>query len=158
LSANFEPGTGHWNSLIRLNEIITMSHSAISRVALFFCGILVAMSLSAADTENPLTAKEARKKVGETITVQMPVRKAKDRLEKRGEIYLDSELDFRDEKNFAVVITKAGAAKLNESGISNPAEHFLGKTIRARGKVKSVDGVPRIEIEAVDRIQIVKSP
>ena len=32
----------------------------------------------------------------------------KDRLEKRGEIYLDAEEDFKDEKNFAVVITKAG--------------------------------------------------
>jgi len=135
-----------------------MSHSIVSRLALFFCGVLVATALPAADTEKPLTAKEARQKVGETVTVQMPVRKAKDRLEERGEIYLDSELDFRDEKNFAVVITKGGATKLKESGISNPAEHFLGKTIRATGKVKSVEGVSRIEIEAVEQIQVVKSP
>jgi hypothetical protein len=38
----------------------------------------------------------------------MEVTAAKDRLEKRGEIYLDAEDDFRDEKNFAVVITRQG--------------------------------------------------
>ncbi|MFT3920983.1 MAG: hypothetical protein QM778_00465 [Myxococcales bacterium] len=48
----------------------------------------------------PLTPMEARKKVGEQILVEMEVKTAKDRLEKRGEIYLDAELDFRSEKNF----------------------------------------------------------
>ena len=49
---------------------------------------------------------EARKKVGEKITVEMKVQAAKDRLEARGGIYLDAESEFRDDKNFAVVITK----------------------------------------------------
>jgi hypothetical protein len=62
--------------------------------------------------DRPLTPIEARKKVGEKITVEMTVQAAKDRLESRGEIYLGSEMDFRDEKNFAVVSTKAGAASL----------------------------------------------
>lgn len=62
----------------------------------------------------------------------MTVRTTKDRLEKRGEIYLDAELDFKDEKNFAVVITKAGAAKLKEAGIDDPAAHFKDKKIRDR--------------------------
>ncbi len=34
------------------------------------------------------------------ITVEMTVQAAKDRLEKRGEICLDAELDFKDERNF----------------------------------------------------------
>jgi len=66
--------------------------------------------------DKPLSPIDARKKVGETITVEMEVRAAKDRLENRGEIYLDAKPNFRDEKNFAVVITKAGAAKLKEAG------------------------------------------
>jgi hypothetical protein len=104
--------------------------------------------------DRPLTPVEARKKVGETITVQMTVQAAKDRLEKRGEIYLDSETDFRDEKNFAVVITRAGAASLKEAGIDNPAEHFKDRTIRATGTVKEVDKVPRIEIGNARQIKI----
>jgi hypothetical protein len=108
--------------------------------------------------DKPLTPLEARKKLGEKITVEMTVQAAKDRLEKRGEIYLDSEPDFRDEKNFAVVITKAGAASLKTAGIDNPAEHFKDKKIRATGTVKEVDNVPRIEIDDAKQIKIADGP
>jgi len=106
----------------------------------------------------PLTPVEARKKVGEKITVEMTVLAAKDRLEKRGEIYLDSETDFHDERDFAVVITKAGAASLKETGIDNPAEYYKDKKIRARGMVKEVDKVPRIEIHNARQITIADRP
>jgi hypothetical protein len=113
----------------------------------------VEVALGAGDA--PLTPVEGRKKVGEKITVEMTVRAAKDRLEVRGEIYLDSEPDFRDEKNFAVVITKPGAASLKAAGIDDPAEHFKDKKIRATGKVKEVDQVPRIEIDDARQIKVV---
>ena len=45
-------------------------------------------------------AAEARDRVGETLTVAMTVRSSKDAAPRR-EIYLDSEEDFRDEKNIA---------------------------------------------------------
>jgi DNA/RNA endonuclease YhcR with UshA esterase domain len=105
--------------------------------------------------DKPYVPVDARKKVGESITVEMTVKTAKDRLEKRGEIYLDCEDDFRDEKNFAVVITKAGAASLKSAGIDKIAEHFMGKTIRASGTVKEVDKVPRIEIDDAKQIRVV---
>jgi hypothetical protein len=111
--------------------------------------------LALASDDKPLTPVEARKKVGEKITVEMTVQAAKDRLEKRGEIYLDAETDFRDEKNFAVVITKAGAAALKEAGIDNPAEHYKDKKIRATGTVKEVDKVPRLEIDDAKQIRVV---
>ena len=101
-----------------------------------------------------LGPEEARKQVGKEITVKMTVKAAKDRLEKRGEIYLDAEENFRDEKNFAVVITKAGAASLNNAGIANIAEHFKDKTITAKGTVKTVDNVPRIEIDDAKQIAV----
>ena len=106
--------------------------------------------------DRPLTPIEARMKVGETITVEMTVRSAKDRLEKHGEIYLDSELDFKDAKNFAVVITKTGAAKLKDAGIADPASHFKDKLIRATGKVREVDRVPRVEIDDAKMIRVVE--
>ena len=95
--------------------------------------VCVALSASpqAYADDRPMAPVAARKRVGETITVEMTVQAAKDRLENRGEIYLDGEPDFRDEKNFAVVITKTGAAKLKEVGIDDPAAHFKDKTIRA---------------------------
>ena len=89
----------------------------------------------------PLTPGEARKQAGKKVTVEMVVKTAKDRLEKRGVIFLDSETDFKDEKIFAAVITRDGAASLKKAGINNPAEHFKGKKIRATGTVKEVDKV-----------------
>jgi hypothetical protein len=112
--------------------------------------------LAARADDKPLSPVEARKKIGEKITVEMTVQTTKDRLENRGEIYLDAELDFKDEKNFAVVITKTGAAKLKEAGIDDPAAHFKDKKIRASGVVKEVDQVPRIEIDDAKQIQIVQ--
>jgi DNA/RNA endonuclease YhcR with UshA esterase domain len=110
---------------------------------------------TAAD-EKPLGPVEARKKVGEEITVKMEVKTSKDRLENRGEIYLDAEEDFKNEKNFAVVITKKGAESLKAAGIADPADHFKGKKITAKGKVKEVDDVPRIEIDDAKQINVVK--
>jgi DNA/RNA endonuclease YhcR with UshA esterase domain len=115
---------------------------------------MLSVTASAAAEDKPLTPVEARKQVGKEITVKMEVKAAKDRLEKRGEIYLDAEEDFKDEKNFAVVITKKGAASLKAAGVADPAEHFKGKTITAKGTVKEVDGVPRIEIDDAKQIAI----
>jgi DNA/RNA endonuclease YhcR with UshA esterase domain len=110
--------------------------------------------LIAINADKPLTPVEARKAIGKTISVEMTVKAAKDRLEKRGEIYLDSEENFKDEKNFAVVINKDGAADLKKHGIDDPAAHFKGKAIVATGEVKEVDGVPRIEISEAKQIKL----
>lgn len=118
--------------------------------------LLAAPALAPADAPKPLTPVEARKQVGKEVTVRMEVKAAKDRLEKRGEIYLDAEDDFKSETNFAVVISKAGAASLKGAGIADPADHFKGKAITAKGVVKVVDGVPRIEIDDAKQIAVAK--
>jgi DNA/RNA endonuclease YhcR with UshA esterase domain len=121
------------------------------RLAVVIVTVIACRGVAAED--KALTPVEARKRVGEKVTVEMTVRAAKDRLQKRGEIYLDAETDFRDEKNFAVVITRAGAASLKQAGIDNPAEHFKDKKIRATGTVKEVDKVPRVEIDDAKQIK-----
>ena len=125
----------------------------------FVAGLVVAWCAGAAcgADDKPLTPVEARKKVGEKVTVEMTVRAAKDRLEKRGEIYLDAEPDFRDEKNFAVVITRAGAASLKAAGLDDIAGHFKDRKIRATGTVKEVDKVPRVEIDDAKQIKLVEA-
>lgn len=112
--------------------------------------------LALAADEKPLGPAEARQKVGQEIVVRMEVKAAKDRLERRGEIYLDADPDFKSDKNFTVVITKEGAKSLKDAGIADPAAHFKGKTITARGTVKEVEGVPRIEIDDAKQISIAK--
>jgi hypothetical protein len=120
-----------------------------------FVGGLIVLQAAGAD-DKPLTPAEAIKKVNEKVTVQMEVKAAKDRLEKRGEIYLDSEEDFRDPKNLGVVVTRAGAAKLKEAGIADPAEHFRGKTIRVTGTVILREKRPRIEVHDAKQIKVVR--
>jgi DNA/RNA endonuclease YhcR with UshA esterase domain len=116
-------------------------------------GGLLSGLIASADEPMPLPPVEARKEVGRKITVEMVVRAAKDRLEKRGEIYLDSEENFRDPKNFAVVITRKGASALKAAGIGDPAGQFRGRRIRATGTVKEVQNVPRIEVDEAGQIR-----
>jgi DNA/RNA endonuclease YhcR with UshA esterase domain len=118
--------------------------------------VLVFVVPAAGADEKPLGPVEARKKVGEEITVKLEVKTTKDRLENRGEIYLDAEEDFKDEKNFAIVITKKGAESLKAAGITDPADHFKGKKVTAKGKVKEVDDIRRIEIDDAKQINVVK--
>lgn len=106
--------------------------------------------------ERPLSAIAARSALGRQVTVETFVQTAKDRLAKRGEIYLDSELDFRNEKNFAVVIAREGAESLSKIGIDTPTSYFENQWIRAEGVVTEVDGVPRIEIHDAQQIQRVE--
>jgi hypothetical protein len=105
-----------------------------------------------------LTAVEARKRVGEEVVVRITVKATKNRLEKRGEIFLDSEEDFRDEKNLGIVVTRTGAQAFQIDGIGDPAEHFKGRTIEVRGKVIVKEERPRIEIDGPKQIRIVESP
>jgi hypothetical protein len=116
---------------------------------------VVLPALLAAPPDKPLSPVEARKQVGKTVTVEMVVRASKNRLERHKEIYLDSEANFRDEKNFAVVINAEGAAKFKAAGIEEPAGHFKGKTIRATGTVVVVEGVPRIVVRDPKQVRVV---
>jgi DNA/RNA endonuclease YhcR with UshA esterase domain len=128
----------------------------------YVSGCVVAVCLAvpvveAAKEDKPLTPAEAIKMVNKEVTVEMMVRSSKNALEKRHEIYLDSEENFRDEKNLAVVVTEEGAGKFKDSGIDNPAEHFRGKTIRVTGTVTLKDERPRIEVSDPKSITLIEA-
>jgi hypothetical protein len=89
------------------------------------------------------------------VTVEMTVKSSKNALAGRREISLDSEENFRDEKNLAAVISAAGAAKLKDAGIDDPAAHFKGKTIRVTGIIAVHDNRPRIVVEDPRQISVV---
>ena len=124
------------------------------------CVAFVCLSLpivvEAVEEDKVLSPAEAIKMVDKQVTVRMVVRSSKNALAKRHEIYLDSEEDFRNEKNLAVVVTEEGAGKFKEAGIDDPAEHFRGKTIRATGTVIRKDDRPRIEIDDPKAILILE--
>jgi hypothetical protein len=55
-----------------------------------------------------------------------------------GVYFLNSEHDFRSEKNFTIFINKTGVASLAKNKIDDPEKHFKAKTVHVTGTVKTV--------------------
>lgn len=102
----------------------------------------------------PLSAPEARTRINERVTVEMPVKAAKN-CQRCSLMFLDSEEDHHDPKKFAVAITDTGKGKYREVKIDDPAGHFRGRTIRVTGKVILKDEQPQIEVDDPGQIVVV---
>jgi DNA/RNA endonuclease YhcR with UshA esterase domain len=119
-------------------------------------GVLVVAALvaaPAASEDKPLTPAEAAKKVGERVTVEMEVKSVG---KGSGVVFLNSDPDFKDDKNFTLFLNKAGVEKFKEANVEDTAAHFQGKTVRATGKVTLYRERPQIVIEDPTQIAIVK--
>jgi DNA/RNA endonuclease YhcR with UshA esterase domain len=101
-----------------------------------------------------IEAKEARDHIDEMCTVEMTVRSSKNAAPRR-EYYLDSEEDFRDEKNLALVISYDHADVFKQAGVDDPSEHYKGKKIRVTGKVIRENDQVRIRVEDPKQIALV---
>jgi hypothetical protein len=120
------------------------------------CVVLGWVALAvAADEDRPISATDAVKRVGKTVRVEMQVKKAKNRLDKHGLIYLDSEDDFHSPTNLGVAISPAGVAKFRALGIADPTAHFLGKSIRVRGEILVFETRPYLPVTDPAQIEIV---
>jgi DNA/RNA endonuclease YhcR with UshA esterase domain len=102
----------------------------------------------------PLSAPEARTRINERVTVEMPVKAAKN-CQRCSLMFLDSEEDHHDPKNFAVAVTETGKSKFTEAKIDDPAGHFKGKTIQVTGLVTVKDNQPQIEVDDPGQIEVV---
>ncbi len=82
------------------------------------------------------------------VTVRFLVRKTHDTGDK---VFLNSENDYRDGRNFTAVIIKARS----QSDI-DPRKVFLGKVIDVRGRVRSFKGRAEIIVRDLSRISVVQ--
>ncbi len=104
-----------------------------------------------------VTPIEAIRRIGTPeVLVRMTVQHAKDRLEKRGLVYLDSEKDYKHPDNLGVAISAKAAKMFRERGITDPAAHFRGKTIEVRGCVMVFDNHPFLPVLDPKQIRILK--
>jgi hypothetical protein len=109
-----------------------------------------------AEEPMPVTAAEAVKLIGRSnLVVEMVVKKSKERLEKRGIIFLDSEEDFKDPKNLGIAISADAAVKFKQKGIDHPGEHFKDKAIRVRGCVMKFEENPYLVVHDPAQITLV---
>src|SRR4051812_36685885 len=101
-----------------------------------FSGLIVVLlpaviCAQGAGASRPITPEEALKRVDQRVTVAMEIRSTGGNTAR----YLNSEADFRDNKNFAVFIPNAALAGFKQAGIADPGEFFKGKTIIVTGTV-----------------------
>ena len=126
-----------------------------------FASLLIAtlMSVPAAQDLKPeakvLPAAEARNHLDETATVELKVQ-----LTKNGEpqrtYFLDSEADYKDPKNLAILISYDHEDAFKAAGIDDPSTYYLGKTIRVTGKIVKEGTQTRIHVESPKAITLVE--
>ena len=106
----------------------------------------------------PVTPAEAIKQVGRpAVVVEMTVKKAKDRVAKRGIVFLDSEDDFKHPDNLGVAVSAEAAAKYRAAGVTDLEAHFRGKRVRVRGCVMRFEERPYLPVHDPAQIAIVEA-
>jgi hypothetical protein len=116
----------------------------------------VSQATEPADEAKPVPPESAAEHVGKSCVIEMQVRSAR-----RGDTpieFLNSREDFRDDKNFTVVILEPGLAAFKKAGIAEPYKHFDGKKIRVTGTVELYRDRPQIRVDNPKQIEIVKEP
>jgi DNA/RNA endonuclease YhcR with UshA esterase domain len=119
--------------------------------------LLLAPALLWADDKGaqPLTPAEAAKHVNEKCTVVMEV-KSTGKSGRGNAVFLNSEENYRNAKNFTVFLDKEALTKFKKAKIDDPAAHFKGKTIRVSGTVKLYRDKPEIAVVEPDQVQVVE--
>lgn len=115
--------------------------------------LLIAAGTARADEKPGATirAAEAKAHVGETITVAMTVKHAKDATHEES-VFLDSEADYKDPKNLAVTIPYKYVPLFKHAGNADLVSRYEGRAIRVTGKV--VREKDQIRIRVTDPKQI----
>jgi hypothetical protein len=141
-------------------ELVAMKGKIHALIVFTAVTILANASGLTAEPASPaakvIKAEEARKHVGQRVTVTFKVQHAKfatnpDR------VYLDSEKDYKDAKNLGLLIEADALPAFKKGGIEKPSEHYDGKTVRATGKLFLRDDLVFIKLEKPEQIEIVKA-
>ena len=114
--------------------------------------LLVPLVLAAGEQPaKPVTPAEAAKQVGKKVTVEMEVKSVG---QSAGVFFLNSEENFKSEKNFTLFIDKAGAKKFAEAKIDPTT--YKGKTVRAKGEVKLYRDRPEIVVSDPKQLEVLE--
>jgi DNA/RNA endonuclease YhcR with UshA esterase domain len=105
--------------------------------------------------EKPITAEEALTKVNQKVTVEMEVKSTG--MSKQGMIFLNSMMNYRDGKNFTVVIPKEAVEKFKKTAKTDDLRRFYGgKTVRVTGTVSEYMNRPQIEVREPAQVMLVE--
>lgn len=121
-----------------------------------YCLLLWLAPLGVRADEKPprIKPEEARQHVDKKVEVVFKVKGSKDSI-KRKTVYLDSEADFRDEKNLGIAISEKGVTSLKQKRqVDAPAEYYRDKTIRVVGVVVLEEERAYIKIDDADELDL----
>lgn len=122
-----------------------------------WCGFLLlamASDIQANDAPSRIKPEEARMHIDKKVEVVFDVKHAK-YSEQRKTAFLDSEVNFQDEKNLGIAITQAGIQDLKQKrAVDGPADFYRGKTIRVTGMVILKEDKPYIEVTQADQLDL----
>jgi DNA/RNA endonuclease YhcR with UshA esterase domain len=119
--------------------------------AALFVAVLSAGFVFAQDAA-PLTPADAAKKVDQKVTVEFQVKSTGGKTA----VYLNSEEDFKSDKNFTVFLPTKAVEKFKAKKVDDPAAHFKGNTVRVTGTVTLFKEKPQIKVEGPDQITVVE--
>jgi hypothetical protein len=114
---------------------------------------LLPLSQSAAQEPAPITPEEALKKVDQSVAVLMQIKSTGGKTAR----FLNSQADFRNDKNFAIFIPHLALAAFQKAGIADPGQHFKNKTVVVTGTVVLSQERPVLRVEEPTKIKIVES-
>jgi DNA/RNA endonuclease YhcR with UshA esterase domain len=103
-----------------------------------------------------IAPQEALSHVGEECTVEFVVENGR-KLDDKDVCFLNSLKDHREKGNFTAVIFRDALARFAADGVDNPADEFMGKTIRVSGLVAERSGQAQIVVESPTQIEVVEA-
>ncbi|QDU23138.1 hypothetical protein [Urbifossiella limnaea] len=112
----------------------------------------LSMGFVLAQDAAPLTLADAPKKVDQKVTVEFEVKSTGG----KAGVYLNSEADFKSDKNFTVFLPAKAVEKFKAAKVDDPAAHFKGKTVRVTGTVTLFKEKPQIKVEGPDQVKVVE--
>jgi len=120
------------------------------RFVVLFVLLFMNVVVEAQESSRPLTPTEALTKIDQKVTVQMEVKSTGGNTAR----YLNSEADFKSEKNFAIFIPNVALPNFQKAGAGDPGKHYFGKTIQVSGTVSLVQNRPQIRVQDPDQIKV----
>ena len=100
-----------------------------------------------------ISTADAAKKINEKVTVELTVQATGGR---GNRLFLNSEKNFRDAKNFTIVLDmpKAGE-KFKAMKIDEPLKYYTGKTLQVTGTVAEYMGRGEIIVSDPEQIKVI---
>ena len=124
-----------------------------------FIGVVILVALVsfpaiAQDSARPIMPTEALTKIDQKVTVQMEVKSTGGNTAR----FLNSEVDFKSERNFAIFVPNIALTAFQKAGAGDPGTYYYGKTILVSGMVALVQNRPQIRVEDPNQIKVVNNP